>query len=162
MINGVVAVEKSRGIGLNGQLPWPRIEEDMRFFRALTLGHVVVMGSATWKSLGKPLAGRINVVLSNTTDYSGDQAADHTFSNIGTALAFCQNEYPGKEIFIIGGESIYNQCMHQIQRFFVTELEVDYQSDKFFNLDYVKNNFSRHNQLIRFDSPVPMTITEYL
>lgn len=162
MICGVVAIEKNNGIGLNGEMPWPRLVEDLRFFKALTSGHVVIMGSTTWKSLSNPLDNRINVVLSKTTDYSGQGAADHTFSDLDTALAFCQNEYQDKNIFIIGGEDIYNQCMGRIERFFITEIDSNYSCDKFFNMQYVKDHFPGVNQLISFTDPVSFKITEYI
>ena len=120
------------------------------------------MGSSTWKSLGKPLDNRINVVLSKTTDYSGQGAADHTFSDLNTALAFCQAEYQDKNIFIIGGEDVYNQCLDKIERFFVTEIDQEYPSDRSFNMQYVKERFLRVNQLITFSDPVPYKITEYI
>lgn len=162
MICGVVALEKNNGIGLNGELPWPRLTDDLRFFRALTSGHVVIMGANTWMSIGaKPLPDRINVVMSRTPEIPR-WGADHTFSDIDTAISFCQTEYQDKTIFIIGGESIYNQCLGKIDRFFITEIDQEYPSDKFFNKQYIKDNFPKANQLIKFEEPIPFTVTEYI
>ncbi len=162
MICGVVAVEKNNGIGLDGFLPWPKLHDDLRFFKALTSGHVVIMGSNTWRSLSNILENRINIVLSKTTDYSNQGEADHTFSDLDTALVFCQTEYQDKNIFIIGGEDVYNQCLDKIERFYITEIDHDYPSDRFFNMQYVRDNFSKINQLIAFSEPVPFKITEYI
>jgi dihydrofolate reductase len=162
MINCIVAVENNQGIGFNGQMPWPHLKGDMSWFRQVTTNQVVIMGSTTWKSIGyKPLPNRINLVLSKSTDYSGDKAADHTFSDPDTALVFCENEYPDKEIFIIGGSIIYQTYLDIVDRFFITEIDQDYQCDTFFNLKYVKENFTKVKEHATFINPIKYTIKEY-
>jgi dihydrofolate reductase len=162
MINCLVAVENSQGMGFNGQMPWPHLRGDIAWFKQMTTGQVVIMGSTTWKSLGcKPLPNRINVVLSRTHDYSGDSKADHTFSDPATALAFCEKEYPDKEIFIIGGDAIYQTYIDIIDRFYITEIDADYKCDKFFNLTYVKEHFTKVKEHATFIDPIKYTIKEY-
>lgn len=162
MVNCIVAVERSQGIGHNGQMPWPHLKGDMNWFRKMTTGNVIIMGSTTWKSLGcKSLPNRINVVLSRTHDYSGDGQADHTFSDPDTALAFCENEYPDKEIFIIGGDAVYQTYLDIIDRFYITEIDADYQCDTFFDLLYVKEIFTNVVEHATFNEPVKYTIREY-
>lgn len=162
MINCIVAVERNQGIGFNGQMPWPHLKGDMSWFKQITTNQVVIMGSTTWKSIGyKPLPNRINLVLSKSTDYSGDNAADHTFSDPDTALAFCENEYPDKEIFIIGGSIVYQRYLDKVDRFYVTEIDTDYQCDTFFDLKYVKENFTKVKEHAIFTEPVTYTIKEY-
>jgi dihydrofolate reductase len=162
MINCIVAVERNQGIGFNGQMPWPHLKGDMSWFKKITTNQVVIMGSTTWKSIGyKPLPNRINLVLSRSTDYSGDNAADHTFSDPDTAIAFCKNEYPDKEIFIIGGSIVYQRYLDKVDRFFVTEIDQDYQCDTFFDLKYVKENFTKVKEHAIITEPVIYTIKEY-
>lgn len=162
MINGIVAIEANFGIGLNGSMPWPKLVDDLKFFKNQTTNNVVIMGSTTWKSLGyKPLSNRINVVLSRTHDYSGTNLADHTFSNSDTALTFCQNEYPEKEIYVIGGSQIYKTFMPAIKRFFVTEIESTFKCDTFFDYNYIKQNFSKVNLMHKFINPIEYKINEY-
>lgn len=162
MINCIVAVGKNQGIGFNGQMPWPHLKGDMQWFKNVTSGHVVIMGSTTWKSLNyKPLPNRINVVLSRTHDYSGQGAADHTFSDPNTALVFCQNEYPDQDIFIIGGSAVYSSYMGIVDKFYVTEISESYQCDTFFNLDYVKKNFTKIKECATFTEPISYIIKEY-
>lgn len=161
MINCIVAVERSRGIGYQNSMPWPRLANDMKWFKSVTTNNVVIMGSNTYLSLGKPLPNRINVVLSKTKDYSGIGRADHTFSDPATALVFCQLEYPDKEIFIIGGGEIYNLYLKDIDRFFITEIDADYTCDRFFNLGYVQKNFTKVKEHAKFTDPIPYTIKEY-
>ena len=64
MINCLVAVDRNQGIGFEGQMPWPRLSGDMKWFKECTTDNIIIMGSTTWKSLGKPLPNRINVVIS--------------------------------------------------------------------------------------------------
>lgn len=159
MINCIVAVEHNQGIGFEGQMPWPHLKGDMAWFRKMTTNQVVIMGSTTWKSLGaKPLPNRINVVLSRTHHWPN---ADHVFSDPDTALAFCSNEYPDKEIFIIGGSAIYRTYLDIVDRFYVTEIDESYQCDTHFDLSYVKENFTNVKEYATFTEPVKYTIKEY-
>jgi dihydrofolate reductase len=120
------------------------------------------MGSTTWKSLRcTPLPNRINVVLSRTHNFSGQGLADHTFSNPDIAIAFCSNEYPDKEIFIIGGSAVYKEYTGFIDRYYVTEIDADFQCDTFFNLDYVKKNFTKVKEHATVTDPVKYIIKEY-
>ena len=117
MINCLVAVERNQGIGFEGQMPWPHLKGDMQWFKQMTTNQVVIMGSTTYDSLGKPLPNRINVVISRKR-----MLGDHTFDDCGSALDFCALEYPDKEIFIIGGSAIYEQYFDIIDR-------INYSSD---------------------------------
>lgn len=158
MINCIVAVEKNHGIGYNGYMPWPRLNGDMAWFRSITNNSIVIMGSVTWRSLKNPLPDRINIVLSKSSDF---HSADHIFSDIDTALEFCYQEYPDKDVFIIGGDSIYRQVMSIVDKFYVTEISESFICDRFFNLDFVKSNFRTFKEIANYTEPVPYTITEY-
>jgi dihydrofolate reductase len=159
MIYSVVAVEAGGGIGFNGSMPWPSLKEDMQWFKQLTTGHVVIMGSTTWKGFAKPLTNRINVVISKNPHAS----ADHAFVDPCDAIKSCLLLYPDRKIFIIGGQALYDSTMHLISKFYVTEIADNYQCDKFFNLLYVKENFigytlSSHNETLLTSA---FTIKEY-
>ena len=156
MINCIVAVDRNQGIGFNGQMPWPRLKGDMTWFKQLTIGNSVIMGSTTFDSLGKALSDRINVVISRNR-----ALGDHTFTDCGSALDFCAVEYPDNEIFIIGGASIYRQYLDIIDRFYITEIDENYQCDTFFDLTYVKENFTKVKEHATFNDPVKYTIKEY-
>jgi dihydrofolate reductase len=156
MINCLVAVERNQGIGFEGQMPWPHLKGDMDWFRRMTTNQVVIMGSTTYDSLGKSLPNRINVVISRKR-----QLGDHTFNNCGDALDFCTVEYPDKEIFIIGGGAVYEAYLDIIDRFYVTEIDADYECDKFFNLEYVKKHFTKVKEHAILNDPIKYTIKEY-
>lgn len=156
MINCIVAVEKNQGIGYKGFMPWPKLKEDLKFFKNITSNNIVIMGSTTYKSIGKSLPDRINIVLS-----SDKTLGDHTFANTDHALAFCLSEYPDKDIFIIGGETIYQQFSSNIEKYYITELEEHYVCDRFFNLNYVTNYFTKVTEIASFNYPIKFKINSY-
>lgn len=156
MINCIVAVDKSHGIGFQGQMPWPHLKGDMQWFKRMTTGQVVIMGSTTYDSIGKPLPNRINVVISRKRILG-----DHTFDDCGSALDYCSVEYPDKDIFIIGGGNIYRQYLDIIDRFYITEIDEEYQCDTFFNLEYVQKHFTKVKECATFVDPIKYTIKEY-
>ena len=161
MISCIVAVDRNQGIGLNGSMPWPRLVEDMRWFKLTTVDQIVIMGRKTWESIGgKPLPNRINVVISRNFI----EEADRCFSDTDKALWFCKTFYPYKQIFIIGGSAIYQHYLDIVDRFYVTEIDEEYQCDTFFDLDYVKENCTDCKQILHFDkteSTPAYTIREY-
>lgn len=159
MINCIVAVDRGQGIGFNNQLPWPHLKGDMQWFKEKTTNGVLIMGSKTWQSIGKPLPNRINIVLSKLPNPAIN--CDHSFTDANVALQFCLREYSEKEIFIIGGESIYNHYMPLVNRFYVTEIDEKFNCDKFFNLDWVKKNCSTVIEHSSFVDPINYKIKEY-
>lgn len=159
MINCIVAVDQGQGIGFKNQLPWPRLKGDMQWFKEKTTDNILIMGSKTWTSIGKPLSNRINIVLSKLSNTPID--CDHSFSNADIALKFCIDQYPKKEIFVIGGESIYNYFMPMIDRFYITEIDAKFECDKFFKLDWVKEKFTTVIEHATFTDPINYKIKEY-
>lgn len=158
MINGIVAIERNQGIGFEGQMPWPRLAGDMRWFKEKTTDQIVIMGRKTWESIGsKNLPNRINIVISRNFI----EEADRCFSDTDRALDFCKMFYPYKEIFIIGGSAIYEHYLDIIDRFYITEIDADYHCDKFFDLKYVQENFTKVKEHATFIDPIKYTIKEY-
>lgn len=121
----IAALSQNRIIGRGGQLPW-YIPEDMQHFKSMTLGYSVIMGRKTYESLGKPLQGRLNIVLSQTLPLKmkGIQVA----RDINEALRISQ----GISAFIIGGEEIFNQTLHLCNRIFLTEVQMECEGDTYF------------------------------
>lgn len=157
MINSIVAVDKHSGIGFLGKLPWPHLKNDMKFFKSQTENNFVIMGSTTWKSLPKKLPNRINCVISR---FKHD--TDLCFSILEAAIFFAKKHHPEKEIFIIGGEKLYNSSMDIIDNFYVTEIDQSFDCDRFFNLDFVKNNYKNTSIISsHIDSDISYTIKKY-
>ena len=104
-ISAILAVGKNFEIGLNGGLPW-NCKEDLQHFKNLTSGHCVLMGLNTYKSMGKPLPNRKNIVVSfDRITLDGC----YCFTSVEDGIAFA-NKQGEEELFIIGGASIYKYC----------------------------------------------------
>ena len=137
-MNCIVNVDLNWGIGCGGKLLFP-IPEDLKFFRRITLGKVVVMGRKTLESLpgGKPLPKRTNVVLTAKEDYGVEGAI--VCHNLGQLQATLQ-PHPPENIFIIGGASLYASLLHSCAIAYVTRVEATGQADTFVpNLDELPN-----------------------
>ncbi len=119
---------KDRAIGKDNALLW-HIPEDMRHFRELTTGHAVVMGENTFRSIGKPLPNRTNIVLSLDTELRLDGCI--VAHSVEDALEQARTS-ESEEIFIIGGASIYRQFIPLADRLYLTLVEGEYEADTFF------------------------------
>lgn len=126
MISIIVAIARNRTIGRDNNLLW-HISEDLRHFKAVTSGHPVVMGRKTWESLGRPLPGRENIVVTRNAGYTAEGA--RTAASLQEAIALFP---PSTEIFIIGGGEIYRQSMEMADTMYITVVERDYEGDTFF------------------------------
>jgi dihydrofolate reductase len=134
-ISVIAALAKNRVIGIENRLPW-RLPEDLAHFKALTLGHPVVMGRKTFESLRRPLPGRSNIVITRNPDYRPDgcQVAD----SLAAAIALCQH---ADEVFFIGGAELYAQAIPLADRLYLTEVHIDAAGDAWFP-DYDRAAFS--------------------
>jgi dihydrofolate reductase len=137
MISIIVAIGKNNVIGKNNKLLW-NLPDDLRRFKELTTNNVVVMGKNTYYSLpsSKALKNRINIVFSkseNIKDVEVVTSIDEAFSKF--------DKYQDKEIFIIGGESIYNMFIDIVDKIYLTIVGSDLDGDTFFpQIDYSKWN----------------------
>lgn len=127
MITIIVATDSNNGIGYRNNL-LVHLPGDLKRFKKITMGHCVIMGKKTWESLpGKPLSGRKNIVLTDNELDCFDCA--ETARSIDEALKLCDK---GREIFIIGGGSVYRQFMPLADRLMVTHIHKEFKSDTFF------------------------------
>lgn len=119
-------MDAARAIGLNNGIPW-RLKEDMQLFKRLTMGHPILMGRKTWESLGRPLPGRQNIVLTRNADYEAEGAV------VITDLAQLEQlELQDAEIMVIGGAQLYAQMLPLMQRLHVSEVEGTHEADTWF------------------------------
>jgi len=119
----IAAVAANRTIGANGALPW-RLPEDLRHFRALTTGHAVVMGRRTWQSLGRPLPGRQNLVVSR--DPHLDAPGAEVAASLDAALALVRLPRPA---FCIGGAELYALALPRAGVMYLTEIGREFDGD---------------------------------
>jgi dihydrofolate reductase len=122
----IAAMAANRVIGRNNTLPW-HLPADLKRFRALTLGHPVVMGRKTYESIGKPLPGRRNLVITRNRDFSAPGC--ELVASLDAALAACRG---ASEIFIIGGAELYRESLARAQRLELTEIHAAFEGDATF------------------------------
>ncbi len=118
MIIGIVAISRNYSIGKDGKLPW-HYPADLKFFKETTTGNAIVMGSNTWRSIGRPLPGRLNIVLSRSGSVDPQP---------GVVLVRSKDEvlklveYLKCDLFIIGGAKTYENFADVIEKWIVTEV----------------------------------------
>lgn len=120
----VVAVARNGVIGRENRLPW-RLKADLAHFKATTLGHPILMGRKTWESLGRPLPGRRNLVVTRKTDYSTPGA--EVFGDIDAAL----RAVGGDKVFVIGGAELFRQLFDRVDVLILTEVLTEVPGDVF-------------------------------
>jgi len=122
----IVAMAKNRVIGNNNTLPW-HLPADLKHFKALTMGHHIVMGRKTFESIGKALPGRTSVVVTRNVNYA--QPGVVVANSLETAISACGDD---AEIFVIGGAELYRQAIDLADRIYLTEIDADISGDTLF------------------------------
>jgi len=122
----IAAVARNGAIGKDNALLW-RLPEDLKFFKRTTLGCPVIMGRKTWDSIGRPLPGRRNIVITRNTTWRADGA--EVFHDLASALA-ATADVP--KVFVIGGGELYAQALPLADELVLTEVDADFVGDTFF------------------------------
>lgn len=129
-INLIAAMAgESRVIGRDGGLPW-HIPADLAHFQTLTMGHPIIMGRKTYESIGKPLPGRTNIVLSRNTLRDVDLVV--AAYSLKDALIKAASSTGSAEIFIIGGEGVFKEALGLADRLYLTLIAREIPGDTFF------------------------------
>lgn len=128
IISLIVAMDRNRGIGKAGKLPW-RLSTDMKRFRELTMGHHLIAGRKTFESIGKPLPGRQTIIV--TRDFNLNPEGCLTAASVPDAIALAR-ERGESEVFVIGGAQIYAHALDAANRIYLTEVHADVDADTFF------------------------------
>jgi|SRR5438876_2434438 len=118
MIIGIIAISKNYAIGKDGKLPWS-YPADLKFFKETTTGNAVVMGSNTWRSIGRPLPDRLNIVLTRS---GGVETPPDIMRLGGVEEVIILSQYLNRNVYIIGGAKTYQNFADVIQRWIVTEV----------------------------------------
>lgn len=124
----IVAVDETRAIGKDNRLLW-HIPEDLKRFKALTTGHAVIMGENTYRSIGRPLPNRTNIVV--TLDQDLVLPGCSVVHSIDEAMTTAR-ERETEEVFVIGGASIYRQLLPRVDRLYLTLVKGRHEADTFF------------------------------
>jgi dihydrofolate reductase len=125
-MKAIVAMTRKRVIGQNNKIPW-RLRGEQRWFKEVTMGHPILMGRKTFESIGRPLPGRRNLVVTRTGNFAGvDLIRDlNAFDP-----ALCASH--GRDIFVIGGAEIYRALLGRCNTIYVTIVKKEYDGDAFF------------------------------
>lgn len=142
IISMISAMSKGRVIGLNGTMPW-HLPADLANFKRITMGSPVIMGRKTYDSIGMPLPGRKNIVLSRSDGFS-IKGCD-VVSDLDSALELANDE---NQIFIIGGQQLYQQALPLAQRLYLTHIDAQFEGDTFFPdyslIEWVQLSLDKH------------------
>lgn len=126
MISIIVAASENDVIGRQGELPW-RLSDDLRHFKAITMGKPIVMGRKTWESIGRALPGRQNIVITRQDGFAADGC--DVVGSLDGAIAVAGDV---DEIMIIGGSQIYALALPLAQRLYITRVHADVEGDASF------------------------------
>lgn len=119
----IAAMAHDRVIGKDNQMPW-HLPEDLRHFKQMTLGKPVVMGRKTFESIGRPLPGRHNIVISRQSDYAPEGVTRvSSFKEAVEAAGNCE------ELVVIGGGQLYREILPQADRLYLTEIDLQVEGD---------------------------------
>lgn len=126
MISLIVALDKNRVIGLNNAMPW-HLPGELQYFKEMTMGKPIIMGRKTFESIGRPLPGRRNIVITRNPQYDAE----------GIELAYSLEEAiklagDVKETMIIGGQQIFAESLPLADRLYITEIDYAFEGDTYF------------------------------
>jgi len=122
----IVAMATNRAIGLDGQMPW-HLSADLKYFKKVTMGKPIVMGRKTFEAIGRPLAGRENIIISRHSNYQAEGC--QVYNSIEEVLESYQQ---ADELMIIGGATLYRALLPLAQRLYLTKIHQDFSADTFF------------------------------
>ena len=127
MISFIVAMDNHRVIGKENQLPW-HLPADLKFFKKVTMGHPIIMGRKTYESIGKPLPGRENVIVTRNIEYGSDGCIVlHTVEEL---LQYAEEKR--EEVFVSGGAELFKAIFPYADRLYITEIDYEFEGDTYF------------------------------
>ncbi len=122
----IVAMADNNVIGVDNQLPW-HLPADLKYFKSVTMGKPIIMGRKTFESIGRPLPGRQNIVITRNTEWSADGVT--VVKSTGAAVAAASG---AEEVMVIGGAEIYRAMLPLVGKLYVTEVSLSVEGDAFF------------------------------
>jgi len=122
----IAAVARNQAVGIENRLPW-HLSDDLKYFKATTQGHPIIMGRKTYASIGRPLPGRHNIVMTRNPAWHADGVT--VVADLDAALAAAGD---ANEIFLIGGATLYALALPRADRLYLTEIDADFAGDAFF------------------------------
>lgn len=129
LISLIAAMDRHRLIGANNQMPW-HLPADLKYFKRLTLGKPIVMGRKTFESLGKPLPGRTNIVVSRYPERFSEQAVS-VYPSWEAVRQHCQAQFE-REVMVIGGSQLFEAVLPVAHRLYITRIDHEFVGDRYF------------------------------
>ena len=126
ILSMIVAHANNRVIGKDNDMPW-HLPADLAYFKKTTLGKPIIMGRKTYESIGRPLPGRKNIVISRDASYQADGI--DVVGSVEDALALVRDV---EEVMVIGGGAIYQHCLPTAQRLYITHIDAQIEGDTYF------------------------------
>lgn len=127
-ISLIAAVADNGIIGRDGALPW-RLPSDLKYFKSITMGKPIIMGRKTFESIGRPLPGRPNIVVSRNSGFSFEGI--ERFSSLGAAMIH-SSSLGANEAMVIGGAAVFREALNFAQRLYLTEVHARTKGDVYF------------------------------
>lgn len=156
MLALIVAFSKNRVIGKDGKIPW-NIDGEKKRFKELTTGNIVIMGRHTYEEIGFPLPNRETIVVSRTKNF--DQEHCITVKSLEEALQVAKKNWDKKDVFVSGGEKLYEEALSFVHRMYITEIEKVIEGDKYFP---IFNEDAFEKEIIKYvDGEFPYTYYTY-
>lgn len=135
IISAIWAQSKNGVIGVNNQIPW-HLPDDLKFFKRTTLGHHIITGRKNYESVGKPLPGRTNVIVTRNRGYAVSGCPVVHSVEDALSLAHKAGE---EEVFIVGGGEIYKAALPYLQKLYMTLIDTEIEGDVYFpEIDWTK------------------------
>ncbi len=126
ILSSIVAVAKKNVIGGDNKLLW-HLPADLKHFKNVTMDHTIIMGRKTYESIGKPLPGRKNIVVTRSEEFIAEGCT--VITNLQKAIQLCEQE---DEVFIIGGAEIFRQSLPAVDKIYITRIDHVFEGDVFF------------------------------
>lgn len=131
IVSIIVAMDLNRVIGKDNKLPW-RLPAELQYVKKTTMGHPIIMGRKNYESIGRPLPGRRNIIVTRDSSYSVEGC--EIAHSVEEVFKLCEGE---EEIFIFGGEQIYKLFMPYTEKLYITKIHHEFEGDTFFpEIDY--------------------------
>lgn len=159
----IVAAAENGCIGINNNLPW-YLPEDLKYFKRVTMGKPIIMGRKTWESIGRPLPGRTNIVITQQPDYQAEGVrVVHSLEQALTIADGIAVTEGVEEVMVIGGAGIYELCLPQADRLYYTRVQATVAGDAFFpELDWQQWQLTGQEDYAASDNnPYPYSFCVY-
>ncbi|GAA6151152.1 dihydrofolate reductase [Pseudoteredinibacter isoporae] len=125
----VVAAAENNVIGVNNELPW-HLPKDLQYFKQLTMSKPIVMGRKTFDSIGRPLPGRENIIITRQRDWQHEGV--RVVHDLDAAVSLAKQLNPALDVMVIGGAEIYRQALPMAEKIYLTRVYVELEGDAFF------------------------------